>query len=166
MKVIFVLAVAAWSFQVAYMACNSETSKTEKFILEQWDAQLMDIEEGNLAILKGTNDQIHLYGEWMAEDHKKMKEELQTLAQKKNITVPAQLSEKKATALADLKQLDGIKFDKEFVKMMRIDHLRDIRCLKTATRSTDSDVKGFANKYLPILESHLEGLEQLEKVKS
>jgi len=161
MKTIVIATIVVWSFLVAYIAGGSKTDKDEKFIIEQLDAQIMDIEESKLAITKGTNDPIQLYGEWMQKDHLQMKKELQALAIQKNISIPTRLSNEKAEALTRLRNLEGKEFDQEFVRMMRIDHLMDIRSLKTACKSTDPDVRAFAQKYLPVLKSHLSGLEEL-----
>src|SRR5687767_4939766 len=160
MKTIVIATIVVWSFLVAYIAGGSKTDKDEKFIIEQLDAQIMDIEESKLAIIKGTNDPIQLYGEWMQKDHLQMKKELQALAIQKNISIPTRLSNEKAEALTRLRNLEGKEFDQEFVRMMRIDHLMDIRSLKTACKSTDPDVRAFAQKYLPVLKSHLSGLEE------
>lgn len=161
MKALLIGTTIVWGFLVAFIAGGSKTDKDEKFIIEQLDAQIMDIEEGKLAIIKGTHEPIQVYGEWMQQDHQQMKKELQALAIQKNISIPTRLSNEKAEALTKLRNLEGNEFDQEFIRMMRIDHLRDIRSLKTACKSTDTDVRAFAQKYLPVLKAHLSGLEEL-----
>src|SRR5688572_26895608 len=98
MKALLISTTVVWSFLVAYIAGSDKTDKDEKFIIEQLDARIMDIEEGKLAILKGTNEPIQLYGEWMQQDNQQMKKELQALAIQKNISIPTRLSNEKAEA--------------------------------------------------------------------
>ena len=161
MKAIVIGTMVVWSFLVAYIAGSKKIDKDEKFIIQQLESQLMGIEEGKVAVIKGTNEPIQLYGEWMQKDHQEMKKDLQALAIHKNISIPTRLSNERSEELTRLKNLDGALFDREFIRMMRMDHLRDIRALKTASRSSDPEVKTFAGKFLPVLESHLSGLEEL-----
>jgi putative membrane protein len=47
--------------------------------------------------------------------------------------------------------------------MMILDHKRDVRTFEKATKSNDADVKLFATKYLPVVQSHLEKIRTLKK---
>jgi putative membrane protein len=161
MKGIVISTMVVWSVLVAYIAGWHKVDKEEKFIVDQLESQMMDIEQGKLAIIKGSNEPMHLYGEWMVKDHTVMKEELQALAIERNIKVPTRISNDKAETLTRLRNMEGADFDQEFIRMMRIDHRRDIQELKMASHSTDKGVKAFAQKYLPLLQSHLSGLEEL-----
>jgi putative membrane protein len=133
-----------------------------KFLTEAADARMMDIEEGKLAAQKGTNDLIKNYGEKMVTDNTRLLKELRVLAATKNITLPVTLSNEKADGLEDLKSEEGKDFDEQFINMMRRDHRRDVDAFEDASDFKDQDVRSFASKNLPLLESHLAMLEQVE----
>jgi putative membrane protein len=137
--------------------------KISKFMTEATDARMMDIEEGKLAMQKGTNDLIQNYGQRMVTDNTKLLKELRALAAAKNITLPQRLSNKKADGLEDLREKEGKDFDRKFIKMMRIDHKRDVDEFDDAVEELkDQDVKSFAGRNLATIESHLAMLEQVE----
>lgn len=134
-----------------------------EFLTEAADARMMDLEEGKLAKERGTTAAIRQYGEWMITDQTKLLKEIRVLAASKNITLPNTLSNKKADGLEDLKEEQGEDFDKKFVKMITIDHKRDVDAFEDATDCRDKDVKKFATTYLPVIESHLDKIQDIKK---
>jgi putative membrane protein len=104
-----------------------------KFLTEAADARMMDIELGKLAKVRGTTPEIRQYGDRMITDHTRLLQDLRTLAASKNIAVPAVLSNEKADGLEELKEEQGVEFDKKFMRMMTQDHKRDVRAFDDAT---------------------------------
>lgn len=142
---------------------ESENEKTKTFLTEMTDARLMDCEEGREAVKKGTTEEIRKYGQLMIDDQTYLLNELQKFAATKNITLPTEISEKKRNALKDLKEKSGADFDKKFIKMICIDHKRDVRKFKKEAECKDSESRAFASKHLPMIESHLQKIEQIKK---
>lgn len=135
-----------------------------RFMTEAADARMMDIEEGKLAMQKGTNDLIKNYGERMVADNTKLLQELRTLAASKNITLPQELSNTCADRLEDLRENTGKDFDRKFIRMTRSDHKRDVETFEDAAEeSKDKDVKAFASRNISVMESHLAMLEQVSE---
>jgi putative membrane protein len=134
-----------------------------EFIIESVDARLMDLEEGKVAMQRSTSKNLKEYGDLMIKDQSRMLEELKIIAERKQVKLPSNLSQEKAEGLADLKKEHGESFDKKFIKMMILDHKRDVRKFERATKSNDADVKLFATKYLPVVQSHLEKIRTLKK---
>ena len=133
------------------------------FIVEMYDARMMDLEEGKLAIEKGERPEVKKYGEWMVHEQTKLSTQLQALAESKNVSLPNTISKEKAEGLAELKEQGGKDFDKKFLKMMKIDHRRDVRKLKSARRKiNDAEVHNFISTYQPMIESHLEYLKTID----
>lgn len=133
-----------------------------EFLIEATEARLMDLEEGKTAQQRSTTRSLKDYGTLMVKDQSAMLAELQKLAALKNITLPATLGEDKADGLADLKEEHGKLFDKKFIKMMTIDHKRDVKKFEKATRYSDADVQVFATKYFPVVQSHLTKIRSLK----
>lgn len=143
---------------------NSAESVT-KFLIEAADARLMDSEQGKLARERGTTEEIRSYGRWMMRDQSKLLQEIQVIAKSKSIQLPSAISEEKSKGLEELKKLKGAEFDKKFTKMICIDHKRDVKEFKKASKFEDADVKQFASQYLPTIEAHLERIQEIENEK-
>lgn len=156
MKYILIILMTGLGAQLSYLGLGTANARTERFLKDQLEVQIMDIQEGKLAMDRGTTESIRGYGELVVEDHSKMQRDLKDLAILKNVTIPFQLSNKRANALSDLMEKHGTAFDKQFVKMMIIDHKRNVCCLKAALKSKDPDIKAFAEEYLPVVQNHLE----------
>jgi putative membrane protein len=134
-----------------------------KFLTEAADARMMDLEQGKLAMSKGTTAEIREYGQWMVKDQTRMLKDLRVLAASKKITIPSALSDQKSDGLEELKKKEGEEFDKKFLNMMTIDHRRDVNDFDKATKLKDADIKQFASTNLTTVKSHLERIKTLEE---
>lgn len=135
----------------------------ETFLTKTAESRIMDYEEGKTAQQKSAVDAIRDYGSLMVRDQSNMLADLHALAASKHITLPDTPDEQQQKALTDLQQEEGHSFDKKFIKMMIIDHKRDVKKFKKATQSHDPDVRAFALKYLPVVESHLDDVQRLRE---
>jgi putative membrane protein len=135
-----------------------------KFLTEAADARMMDIELGKLAKERGTTPEIRQYGDRMVTDQSRLLQDLRTLAASKNIALPSTLSNEKAEGLADIKDEQGVEFDKKFMRMMTQDHKRDVRAFDDATDFKDQDVERFASMNLSMVESHLDQIQKIKEV--
>jgi putative membrane protein len=142
---------------------SSIDEDVSEFLTEAADARMMNIEQGKLASTHSSNPSVRQYGELMVRDQTRMLKELRVLAASKNIALPIDLSPGKANGLEDLKEKSGEEFDEKFLDMMRIDHKRDADEFEDATEFRDPDIKQYAQTYLPLVQSHLEKIKQIEK---
>ena len=141
---------------------NSKDEFVEEFITEMAEARVMDLEEGKIAEQKSTTRDLKSYGSLMVKDQTEILRAIKKLAALKNVSLPSELGPDKAEGLRDLKEVHGTSFDKKFIKMMTIDHKRDVKTFERATRSSDADVQVFATRYLPYIQSHLEKIRELK----
>jgi putative membrane protein len=82
---------------------------------------------------------------------------LQSVAQQKGITPPADIDSHDKSMKDKLSKLQGAEFDKAYMQNMVKDHEKDVaEFRKEAQNAKDPDVKAFAQKTLPILEQHLQ----------
>jgi putative membrane protein len=146
---------------------NEPGTKSDEFVVafitEMAEARLMDLEEGKIAQQRSTTKDLKSYGTLMVNDQTEMLREIKKLAALKNVSLSNELGPDKADGLKDLKEVHGESFDKKFIKMMTIDHKRDLKRFERATRSSDADVQVFATRYLPYIQSHLERIRALKK---
>ncbi|WP_428655079.1 DUF4142 domain-containing protein [Runella sp.] len=146
---------------------KAEQSQLDKdiaeFLVEIADGRMMDKREGEEALKKGTTKEIRQYGQLMVKDQTKLLKEVKKLAKSHQITLPASISSEKQEGLADLMKEQDKDFDRKFVKMIAIDHERDIKLFKKAGMYDDVSVRRFVVKYYPMLETHLGKVEAIKK---
>ncbi|MEJ0057004.1 MAG: DUF4142 domain-containing protein [Bacteroidota bacterium] len=135
------------------------------FLITAVDGRMMGILEGKAAVKKGTTKEIKDYGQLMITDQKVMLAGLKNIAQQLAVALPDSISGEKQDALEDLVEKESRKFDKKFIKMMKIDHRRDVRLFTKAKEYENPQIKAFASKYLPMVESHLAKVKALRKKK-
>ena len=124
---------------------------------------MFEVEAGKLAQQKGQDAKVKAYGAMLVNDHAAANDELKALAAKKGVTLPTALSrdmQKKLDKLGKEKH-----FDRAFMKDVgQHDHKKDISLFeKTAGKSMDADVKAFAMKTLPTLQSHQKQADALAR---
>ena len=118
---------------------------------------MAEVELGNLAQQKASNDQVKQFGAKMVQDHGKANDELKQLASSKGIDLPSALDSKHQKDMDKLNKLSGAQFDKAYMSHMVDDHKKDVSEFKKQAKSgKDADVKAFASKTLPTLEEHLQ----------
>jgi putative membrane protein len=154
------------SSDVAILSRASGTSSeadefVEEFITEMAEARLMDLEEGKIAQQKSTTKELKSYGTLMVNDQTEMLQEIKKLAARKGVSLPSTLGPDKAEGLKTLREVHGKSFDKKFIKMMIVDHKRDVKKFERAAKSSDADVQVFATRYLPYVQSHLQRIRSL-----
>jgi putative membrane protein len=89
---------------------------------------------------------------------------LKALAQTKNITLPATLSEKCEKEYNDLAAKNGQDFDDAFTDYMVKDHKKDVDAFKKeAEKGEDPDIKSWAAGKVSTLEHHLSMAESADK---
>jgi len=128
----------------------------DSFVKKAAEGGMAEVELGKLAAQKASSDEVKKFGQRMADDHGKANDELKTLAQKKNITLPGDLDAKDKALHDKLEKLSGPAFDRAYMQAMLTDHQKDVSEFRTESKSgTDPDVKAWAAKTLPTLEDHL-----------
>ena len=88
---------------------------------------------------------------------------LNKLAAKLRITLPSGISDIKESEREELASKNGKYFDERFIKMMLIDHERDVKLFQKAIECKDRDMRAFAQMYLPMIQSHQEKINAIKK---
>jgi putative membrane protein len=121
-------------------------------------------ELGKLATEKASNADVKKFGQRMADDHGKANDELKSLAQSKQITLPSAIDAKHKATIDRLSKLSGEAFDRAYVQEMLKDHQKDVAAFRTESKSgKDPEVKAWADKTLPTLEEHLKLVQDLNR---
>src|SRR2546422_8381365 len=84
----------------------------QTFVVDVARDSMAEVELGKLAAQKGQKDDVKKFGQRMVDDHSKANDELKTLAQQKNIPLPAGPDPKAKALEARLEKLSGAQFDR------------------------------------------------------
>src|SRR6478672_8230657 len=134
------------------------------FVTQAAKGGLAEVQLGQLAADKASSDEVKKFGQRMVTDHSKANDELKSLAQSKNVTLPTDLDPKDKATHDRLAKLSGAAFDRAYMQHMLADHRKDVNEFKKeSTSGKDSDVKAWASKTLPTLEEHLKLAQDANK---
>jgi putative membrane protein len=136
-----------------------------EFITEALNSGATEVELGELAQTRGSNQRVKAFGSMMVRDHTAAGDELKVIAAKRNIVTAQILEGDHLKDVEDLKQQTGVDFDKKYIKMMLSDHRKNIKMFEDMAEDDDGDaeVKAFAAKTLPKLKMHLDSAKAINK---
>jgi putative membrane protein len=125
-------------------------------------ANLAEIEAGKLAVTKASDADVKKFAQKMVDDHSKQLQELQSLAQSKNVQLPTAPDAKHQREMKKLQDLSGADFDRAYMRAQVKDH-RDAHKLaeSAAKRAKDPQVKAAAEKAAPEIQDHLKMAQQI-----
>jgi putative membrane protein len=158
----------------------NDSNKTAK--LSDGDAKIvahlhhvnqMEIELGKLAQKTGTTA-VKNYGATLVTDHQSADKDLTTFAKSHKLaTIPADKPQTDAdkqdhkdmqSKMANLKNLKGADFDREFLNMMATGHDKELANIDTAIGgATDADLQTLLKGVKPVLQRHADQARDLQK---
>ncbi len=146
---------------ISNAASSMTTEAPNDFMMAAAHGGMAEVEMGKLAVQKAVDPEVRKFGQLMVDDHSRVNSGLKALAERKSLTLPADLG-KHQPDLDKLKNLSGAEFDKAYVKLMLDDHEDDVSEFQSqADKSADADVKAFAAKTVPVLKKHLESIRSI-----
>lgn len=144
-------------------APNDSLEDDSDYLVFAAETDLKEIELGKLAQTKGMHAETKAFGKMMQDMHTKSFDELKAAAAAKNITIPQSLTEDGKDAVEKLNGKTGHDFDAAYADDMVDGHEKAIdKITKAADKAQDPDIKTWAAKLLPNLQSHLEQAKKLE----
>jgi putative membrane protein len=137
-----------------------------EFAVKAADGGLTEVQLGQIALEKASDQKVKDFAKNMLDDHKKANEELKAIASRKDIALPAAPSEDHVKTIADISEKSGKDFDKAYVKQMVKDHEKTVELFEDAQDEVkDAEMRAFIDKTLPVLRQHLEHSKNLDKTK-
>lgn len=126
------------------------------FMMDAARGGLMEVQLGNVAAHSATSNEVKRFGQRMAADHSQASQLLRQLASTLNITLPQELDPEQRNVVSRMQNLPGKDFDREYMKTMVNDHMKDVAGYeRAASQATNPEVKQFASQTLPTLRDHL-----------
>jgi putative membrane protein len=141
------------------------TAELQHLFAKMHAVNQMEIKAGMLARQRGTTDMIRNYGDRLVMDHGFADDRLVYFAGLQKIPLPdspkpldpqeAQQMQQDQQTMQQLSQSQGKDFDQKFLTFMQQGHERVIAMLQQEAQKTrGSNVAGFLDKFIPILQQH------------
>ncbi|HUR35680.1 MAG TPA: DUF4142 domain-containing protein [Vicinamibacterales bacterium] len=134
------------------------------FVMDAAMGSAAEVELGNLAADKAQGEAVKDFAKRMVADHGRASDELKTLAQTRNLSLPADVGARHKATKDRLSRLSGAAFDRAYMQQMVADHRKDVLAFQKESKTgKDGDVKAWAAKTLPTLQEHLKMAEQASR---
>ena len=136
---------------------NEKIKEASDFLTVVAKGVYKDVELSRLAVQKASLVKVREFAKNMMTDYDKNIDGLLELAQRKNIELTMAETPELTEQFNKLKALEGIEFDKEYIKMMVKDHEEDVEKFRSEVeKGRDIEVKAFAAGKLSIITHHLD----------
>jgi putative membrane protein len=141
------------------------SSATQQFVQKVAISDLFEIQSGQVAQQKATNDDYRQFGQMIHDDHSKSSEQIKSMAQNMpGLQIPTAPDSAHKQKLDKLQLLDGAQFEDQFKKDQVAAHQDAIKLFEGYAQKGDhADLKKFAQDTLPKLKQHLQHAQALPK---
>jgi putative membrane protein len=141
---------------------GSSQMADKAFVHDALEGGMAEVQLGQLALQKSSNDDVKQFAQKMIDDHTKLGDEMKQVAVQMKLKVPDSPSKKDKSAIAKLQALNGDDFDKAYIKDMVKDHQQDLKDFKQEAQNTQSpDLKKVVNQGGQVIEEHLQMIQQI-----
>jgi putative membrane protein len=132
------------------------------FVHNALEGGMAEVQLGQLALQKSSNDDVKQFAQKMIDDHTKLGDEMKQVAVQMKMKVPDSPSKKDKSSMAKLQALNGDDFDKAYIKDMVKDHQQDLKDFKQEAQNTSNpDLKQIVNQGGQVIQEHLQMIEQI-----
>ena len=144
-------------------ASSPSTSADQDFVTKTAQGNSAEVELGKIVAAKTKDPRVKQFAQMMVKDHTATLNELQELAQSKNLNFNDDLPDDAKALQAKLSSDTGKQLDKDYMDSTLEDHQKDVQeFTDQSQKAKDPDVKQWASKTLPILQKHLEKARQVD----
>ena len=147
----------------ANSASSPSTNSDQDFVTKAAQGNSAEVELGKIVAAKSKNPSVKQFAQMMVKDHTTALNELQELAQTKNLNFSDDLPDDAKALQTKLSSDTGKQLDKDYMDSMVEDHQKDVQeFIDKSQNAKDHDVKQCAGKTLPTLQKHLEKAQQID----
>jgi putative membrane protein len=144
-------------------ASSPSTSSEQDFVTKAAQGNSAEIELGKIVAAKSKNPSVKKFAQMMVKDHTTALNELQELAQTKNLNFSDDLPDDAKALQTKLSSDTGKQLDKDYMDSMVEDHQKDVQEFTDKSQNAkDPAVKEWAGKTLPTLQDHLVKARQID----
>ena len=143
-------------------AVRAEINTDLPFLQTAASANLMEIQLGQLAQTKGSNNAVKQFGKRMVTDHTRLEQQVSSLTSRNGVSLNPSLNSEAQSNVSQLQNLSGDQFDKAYMSMMIQGHQKDVIDFQSQSQSANSSqVRQLASNALPTLRQHLTLAQQV-----
>jgi putative membrane protein len=147
----------------AASASSPSTNSDQAFVTKAAQGNSAEVELGKIVAAKSKDPSVKQFAQMLVKDHTTALNELQELAQTKNLNFNDDLTDDAKALQAKLSSDSGKQLDKDYMDGMVEDHQKDVQDFTDQSeKAKDPDVKQWAGKTLPTLQKHLEKAQQID----
>lgn len=147
----------AMTFAAGSAMAQQLSTQDKTFVTKAASGGQAEVMMGQIAEKNAASPQVKQFGQRMVTDHTQANQELMTIARGQNITLPTTPDPKDRSTSERLSNTKGQAFDTAYMRDMVQDHEQDIADFqKEAQNGQNPQLKAFAQKYLPVLQQHLQ----------
>lgn len=162
-SVALALATAGW-ITMTVAATNLLSLKDTEFVTKAAQGGFAEVALGGIAVDRASNDMVRDFARRMVTDHGQTNEKLLAFANSKGLDLPDTLQAKHEQLKHQLQAAESGDFDRLYVQAMVKDHQEDVAEFERQARDAeDPDLRRLAEKTLPVLQSHLDAIRDIEE---
>jgi predicted outer membrane protein len=145
----------------------------EQFLMDAYQDGLLEIQLSQQALQKGANDRVKTFAQRMIDDHTRLNNQIQQLAQSNNITLPNDLSASQKSQLDQLATLSGAAFDRAYMSRNVEVHQKDLAAAKLQAQQqqqqqpqqgSDDMIGQLVDTSMLVIEIHLALAEEINSL--
>jgi putative membrane protein len=154
--------LAGWAVFAGQTRRANPGNTDETFIRSAAEASMSQVDLARVAEQRAQNPEVKKFAQLMSEEHSKLTEQLKQMGMSEHINLPTSVSRTDADEHRHLNTLNGASFDKSYVDQVVSELTRQSAEFKRgASSATKTNLKDFAERTLPTLESELQQAKQL-----
>jgi putative membrane protein len=145
---------------------NAGPAMDKAFVKKALEGNMAEVQMGQLALQKSSDDQVKQFAQRMVDDHGKMLDQLKPAAQAMGVKVPDRPSKGAMKNMDKMKALSGDAFDQAYIKDMVKDHKKDSSEFKQEAQNTQNpQLKQLVTEASQTIDSHLQQIQQIAQAK-
>jgi len=142
---------------------TSLNSADKLFLQEVSYSNHAEIIEGGIAVANGNLDTVKAFGNMMIADHSPAQAELESLAGRLDFDIPSTPDTAHQSRAVLLQSLSGNVFDTTYIGGQVRDHKYTISIFDEELQyGNNLEIINYANKYLPMIQSHLKEAQDID----
>ncbi len=139
------------------------SEKDAQFVVDATSASFDEIRIADVALAKSKNAEVKKIAQQLKDEHSAMITELNSVAGKSSITVPAVASDDASKTATRLMDTDLKDFDKNWLEKVEDMHEASVKKYEDASNNaTDSSIKSWASTTLIKIRSHLDMINKTQ----
>jgi putative membrane protein len=143
---------------------GSLSNADQQFMTMAAKADMTEAHEGQMAEHQARRTDVKDFAKTLVRDHTESYERLTELAAQTGVSIPKGIDSGRDRTIQQLVHLKGARFDRVFSKDEIVAHRQAIAAFKReAAHGQDANVKAYASKMIPVLETQLHLAEECLK---